>query len=277
MVFANGQKLLLDPENYLFRHSKVHGAYCLGIFQNGKESTTLLGGIIVRNTLVTYDREHERVGFWKTNCSKLWEKLHLSPAPPPAPSREEVVNSTTSMAPKLAPTEPPQPKTPGEIKIGLITFSMLLTHNYTELKPHILELSQFIAKELDVNSSQVHLMNYTSKENDTLLRWAIFPAQSDAFISNATAMKIISRLSTNELHLPDSFGSYKLSDWRIEPPPARTWWQQHYLALVVATVLVIVIGLVASGAWIIWRRNRSDVPYKPVDSVVAEQELQPLQ
>ncbi|KAH6802462.1 Eukaryotic aspartyl protease family protein [Perilla frutescens var. frutescens] len=277
MVFANGQKLLLTPENYLFRHSKVHGAYCLGIFQNGKESTTLLGGIIVRNTLVTYDREHEKVGFWKTNCSKLWEKLHLTPAPPPAPSRVEVVNSTTSMAPKLAPTEPPQPKTPGEIKIGLITFSMLLTHNYTELKPHISELAQFIAKELDVNSSQVRLMNYTSEEDATLLRWAIFPAQSDDYISNATAMNIISRLSTNELHLPDSFGSYQLSEWRIEPPPERTWWQQHYLALVVASVLVIVIGLLASGAWLIWRRNKCDVPYKPVDSVVAEQELQPLQ
>ncbi|XP_066334594.1 uncharacterized protein [Miscanthus floridulus] len=44
MVFGNGQKLSLTPENYLFRHSKVDGAYCLGVFQNGKDPTTLLGG-----------------------------------------------------------------------------------------------------------------------------------------------------------------------------------------------------------------------------------------
>ena len=101
MVFGNGQKLSLSPENYLFRvsiflfpllcllllnlpcwndmfggastvhatlcliccdwlfflhliwfhvcvkHSKVHGAYCLGIFQNEKDPTTLLGGNVL--------------------------------------------------------------------------------------------------------------------------------------------------------------------------------------------------------------------------------------
>ncbi|MBA0686816.1 hypothetical protein Goari_014393, partial [Gossypium aridum] len=76
LVFENQQKLLLTPENYLFRHSKVQGAYCLGIFQNGMDPTTLLGGIIVRNTLVTYDRKDSKIGFWKTNCSELWERLH---------------------------------------------------------------------------------------------------------------------------------------------------------------------------------------------------------
>ncbi|XP_062154928.1 protein ASPARTIC PROTEASE IN GUARD CELL 2-like isoform X2 [Alnus glutinosa] len=40
MVFSNGQKLSLSPENYLFH---VQGAYCLGIFQNGNDPTTLLG------------------------------------------------------------------------------------------------------------------------------------------------------------------------------------------------------------------------------------------
>lgn len=44
----------------------------------------------------------------------------------------------------------------GEIKIGLITFSMLLTVKYEDLKPHIPELAQSIAKELDLNASQVN-------------------------------------------------------------------------------------------------------------------------
>jgi hypothetical protein len=43
MEFGNGQKLILSPENYLFRHTKVRGAYCLGIFPD-RDSTTLLGG-----------------------------------------------------------------------------------------------------------------------------------------------------------------------------------------------------------------------------------------
>ncbi|KAL8540780.1 hypothetical protein ACS0TY_002122 [Phlomoides rotata] len=108
MVFSGGQKLLLSPENFLFRHGKVRGAYCLGIFQNGMDPTTLLGAIIVRNTLVTYDREHEKIGFWKTNCSELWERLHLSPI-------THEVNPTTNMSPMLAPTESLLAKAPGII------------------------------------------------------------------------------------------------------------------------------------------------------------------
>ncbi|RWW04076.1 hypothetical protein GW17_00032719 [Ensete ventricosum] len=43
----------------------------------------LLAGIIFRNTLVTYDRQNERIGFWKTNCSVLWERLHSGGGPTP--------------------------------------------------------------------------------------------------------------------------------------------------------------------------------------------------
>ncbi|RLM85991.1 hypothetical protein C2845_PM04G31330 [Panicum miliaceum] len=102
MVFGNGQKLSLTPENYLFRHSKVDGAYCLGVFQNGKDPTTLLGGIIVRNTLVTYDRHNEKIGFWKTNCSELWERLHIGGAPSPGPSSD--TGSQADMSPTPAPS-----------------------------------------------------------------------------------------------------------------------------------------------------------------------------
>ncbi|XP_077233718.1 aspartic proteinase 36-like [Tasmannia lanceolata] len=119
MVFGNGQKLSLAPENYLFRHSKVHGAYCLGIFQNGNDPNTLLGGIIVRNTLVTYDRENQKIGFWKTNCSELWERLHFpgvpssAPSPWPTPSASHSSNSSIEVAPTPSPSGLPDNTIPG--------------------------------------------------------------------------------------------------------------------------------------------------------------------
>ncbi|KAA8538298.1 hypothetical protein F0562_027879 [Nyssa sinensis] len=57
-----------------------------------------------------------------------------------------------------------------------------------DLKPHTTELAQFIARELNVDISQVHLLNFTSKGHDSLTRWAIMPAGSVDYVSNATAM-----------------------------------------------------------------------------------------
>ncbi|XP_019446838.1 PREDICTED: probable aspartic protease At2g35615 isoform X2 [Lupinus angustifolius] len=102
MVFGNGQKYSLAPENYLFRHSKVRGAYCLGIFQNREDPTTLLGGIVFQNTLVMYDREHRKIGFWKTNCAKLWKRLHISDAPPHVHSDSHEINSTNAVEPSVS-------------------------------------------------------------------------------------------------------------------------------------------------------------------------------
>jgi hypothetical protein len=62
MVFGNGQKLSLSPENYLFRHSKVEGAYCLGVFQNGKDPTTLLGGKIFNSWSLTRNFKKISIG-----------------------------------------------------------------------------------------------------------------------------------------------------------------------------------------------------------------------
>nr|XP_010911491.1 uncharacterized protein LOC105037539 [Elaeis guineensis] len=104
MVFGNGQRLSLSPENYLFWHSKVQGAYCLGIFQNGKDPAILLGGIIVCNTLVTYDRQNQTIGFLKTNCSEPWERLGISGAPSSAPLSSSNTNSTTEISLALAPS-----------------------------------------------------------------------------------------------------------------------------------------------------------------------------
>ncbi|XP_057964422.1 aspartic proteinase 36-like [Malania oleifera] len=276
MVFRNGQKLSLSPENYLFRHSKVPGAYCLGIFQNGKDPTTLLGGIIVRNTLVTYDRKHEKIGFWKTNCSELWEILHIPDASPES-SAFNKDNSSAEIPSAVAPNGSPYNDIPGGLQVGLITFNMSLSIKYSDLRPHITELAGFIARDLDVNIAQVRLLDFTTKGNNTLIKWAIFPAGPSDYISNATATKIISQLAEHHVRLPDSFGSYQMVEWKVEPPSERTWWQQHYVGVIVGIIVTLVLGLSASGLWVIWRRNQQMlIPYKSVDAAVPEQELQPL-
>ncbi|RZC66991.1 hypothetical protein C5167_010681 [Papaver somniferum] len=277
MVFENGKKLPLSPENYLFRHSKVRGAYCLGIFQNGRDPTTLLGGIVVRNTLVTYDRQNERIGFLKTNCSELWETLNVPGAPSPAPTPSSS-NSTIGLTPMLAPSGLPNYIDPEDFQVGLITFDMSLSVNYTDLEPHIDELTGFIAHELEVNASQVHLLNFRLKGNESLVRWVICPAESDYYISNTTAKSIFSRLNEHRLQLPENFGSYKLLEWKVEPPPKRSWWARHFIAVIGGVVITLILGFTSIGIWFVWRRKQALNNYKPVNvgDVVQESELQPL-
>ncbi|CAH1434809.1 unnamed protein product [Lactuca virosa] len=278
MVFGKGQKLSLSPENYLFRHSRVTGAYCLGIFQNGKDPTTLLGGIIVRNTFVMYDREHEKIGFWKTNCSDIWEKLHIAENAPPQASPPSDGISPTAEIPSLPPTSLPQYIPQGETEIGSITFSMSVSLNQTKVKSQISELSWLISQELHVNSSQVHILDFTSNgSNNYVTKWSITPPKPANSMSKATALSIISRISEGGVRLPDSYGNYQLSDWNIQPPTKRSWWEKNYLVAVLVSILALAIGLSTFGTWWLFRfRQQSGLQYKPVDSVVPEQELQPL-
>lgn len=282
MVFGNKQKLTLSPENYLFRHAKERGAYCLGVFQNGKDPTTLLGGIVVRNTLVTYDREKDKIGFWKTKCSELWQRLQQpSDATPPTSAGSEKPNPTADISPSVAPSGPPATNISGAKNIEHITFSISLSINMTSLEPRISELTNAISKELDVNATQVHLVNSISKGNGTLLKWSVSPPGSATYMSNATATDILARLAEQKVHLPESFGSYKLVEWNVELAPKRTWWQQHTAAVLVSVLVMLILGLTACGGWYVWRRHKHQSPtsYKPVDAAeapVAEQELQPL-
>lgn len=50
--------------------------------------------------------------------------------------------------------------------------------------------------------------------------------------------------------------------------------------VVIAIVMVsVVVGLLAYGVWLMWKRKQGSNPYTPVDeatTIVAEQELQPL-
>ncbi|GLT58869.1 hypothetical protein SLA2020_317300 [Shorea laevis] len=277
MVFSNGQKLLLSPENYLFQHTKVSGAYCLGIFQNA-DPTTLLGGIVVRNTLVTYDREGDKIGFWKTNCSELWKRLHFpgDSAPPPLVFHN---NNVTNMEipPVPAPSELPSNVLPGSFRVGFITFLMSISTNDSNIKPNFEELGRIIAKELEVDNSQLRLLNFTSKGEDYLTRWGIFPAASTNYISNITALGIILRLKEHHVQFPERFGKYQLIDWNAEPPKKLTWWQQHYIAMFTGIIITMLIGSLAIGIWLVRRqRQRVISAYEPVNASGQEQELQPL-
>ncbi|CAH9073613.1 unnamed protein product [Cuscuta epithymum] len=275
MAFSNGQKISLSPENYLFRHSKVRGAYCLGIFQNGKDPTTLLGGIVVRNTLVTYDREHERIGFWKTNCSELWDRLG-APVAPPLPS--ELHNNISNVNMTSPPTDISRNITSEEIKIASLTVFLSLSKNYSDLKPQIPELREFFAQDLNVNTSQVHLVNLSSTGNESLIQLDVYPEKPAYYMQNVNATEFISRLSEHRLQLPDKFGSYELVGWNVEIPPKRTGWHQNSsMAVVFAFAAIAILGLSAWFGWFVWKhRQQSPLSYKPVDNASPEQELQPL-
>ncbi|KAA3457442.1 aspartic proteinase-like protein 2 isoform X1 [Gossypium australe] len=269
LVFGDQKKLLLSPENYLFRHSKVRGSYCLGIFQNEKDPTTLLGGIIVRNTLVTYDREHSKIGFWKTNCSELWERLHRTGGQSPSSSSSGMDNSTVESPTTSAAGGSSRYALPGEIQIGEIRLDVSLSINNSYLKPRINKLTDFIA---------VRLLNFTSEGNSSLVRWAIVPSESSTYISNVTAISIISLLAEHRVKFPVTFGSYKLVQWKVKPNSQQPWRQKHYLTVILSIIIVIIVGLSASGVWVIWRhRQRNINSYKLVHVAVPEQELQPLE
>ncbi|KAK8512432.1 hypothetical protein V6N13_083019 [Hibiscus sabdariffa] len=275
MVFNNGNKLLLSPENYLFRHTKLSGAYCLGIFPN-TESTTLLGGILVRNTLVTYDRGNDRIGFLKTNCSELWRRVQSSGAPAPAPLVSQSNDTNREIPLPPTPSASPPNVLPGSFHIGLITFDMSISTNDSKLKLNFKELGELISKELEVDNSQVRLLNVTSKGNEYLVRWGIFPASSANYISNSTALSIILRLRDHHMQFPERFGNYKLVEWNAEPQRKSSWWQHHYLAVVLG--FIGTISLSAIGIWLVLRFRRKPITaYEPVASPIPEQELQPLQ
>ncbi|XP_030516656.2 aspartic proteinase 36-like isoform X2 [Rhodamnia argentea] len=277
MVFGNKQKLSLSPENYLFKHTKVPGAYCLGVFENKNDETTLLGGIIVRNTLVTYDREKNKLGFWKTNCSELWKQLEDTGCPTPAPLVPQNHNTTPAVSPSLAPSGLPPNSFPVEFRVGVIMFNMSFSIKNSSWKPNFTEFEELIAHELGMNTAQVHLLNFTSSGNQFLAEWAIFPADSADYISNTTAVNIITRLRDHHVQLPERFGSYQLVEWKIEPQKERTWWQRNYLAVAAVASVALFLTLTSIALWFVWKNNRQQSgSYKPVGVTIPEQELQPL-
>ena len=91
----SSNNFLLSPWTY---GTHVH-EHTMGISVNFCWFVT---GIVVRNTLVTYDRENDKIGFWKTNCSELWKSLHyIDPSTPyPLPPKSQSTN--VSIPPTVA-------------------------------------------------------------------------------------------------------------------------------------------------------------------------------
>lgn len=92
-------------------------------------------GIVVRNTLVTYDRENDKLGFLKTNCSDLWRRL-ASPPDSPAPTspvtqNKSLNNISPSRSPSPAPSKAPTVDLPGSLfGFSGIYLKLLLLSSY---------------------------------------------------------------------------------------------------------------------------------------------------
>lgn len=63
-----------------------------------------------------YDRAHSKIGFWKTNCSELWERLRTSDDNAHAPSISTKSHGS-DMAPASAPIESPHYTIPGMVNV----------------------------------------------------------------------------------------------------------------------------------------------------------------
>ncbi|KAJ7515303.1 hypothetical protein O6H91_22G009900 [Diphasiastrum complanatum] len=269
LVFEGGEVVSLAPENYLFRHTRVPGAYCLGIFKNGKDPTTLLGGIVVRNMLVTYDRAKDKIGFWKTKCTDLWMNL---PAVVP-PSGAEPIKDPNGISPspeRLPPSSGPK-ETPGTPQsqyvpvpapeqgaahyVGGIEVQMILSTNYSIFSTLTSEFLEVIAHELDVKRSQVSIVKYKDQGRNVSVLWRILPAATENQIMGTTAQSIISRLQGHEIHLGGHFGMYELTSWKMIPTSTRSWLS-HWHLVVIAAIAASAIAVIAVGLlvyWHLWR------------------------
>ncbi|CAI5470248.1 unnamed protein product [Closterium sp. Yama58-4] len=87
VVFGEGAVYRLDPENFLFQHRKRSGVFCIGVFPNPDQGT-ILGGLMFRNTMLTFDRVNDRLGFWKTPCDQLMSHIVSPGAPGSEPGPE---------------------------------------------------------------------------------------------------------------------------------------------------------------------------------------------
>ena len=67
--------------NFEIKHSKVEGAYCLGVFQNGKDPTTLLGGKALNFTRTSRNSHSNLSAFLICVICTAWFTVHFAVGP----------------------------------------------------------------------------------------------------------------------------------------------------------------------------------------------------
>lgn len=278
-VFGGGVTYKLAPENYLFRHRKVQGGWCLGIFQNG-DGGTLIGGITVRNTLVTYDRAGRRVGFWKTDCDALFEELHslgaggggsddpdtTSALPPdlahepadqgaPAPATQPPQPPPPQPEAPLPPAPPPLPasssgngSTPGcDGCASRIVVTMTLAAEFAQFSEMTPEFLADMVRELDLGPDQVELVTYNQTDDGGVaLQFLIVPGTPATNLPVALSERLQAALKSNQLGLRDAFGTYQVTTVEVIPatPERRHGFRDIWALAAGAAALVVVLILV---------------------------------
>ncbi|KAG0617623.1 hypothetical protein M758_4G003500 [Ceratodon purpureus] len=268
-VFAENKKVSLAPENYLFKHTKVPGAYCLGFFKN-QDATTLLGGIVVRNMLVTYDRYNRQIGFLKTNCTDLWSILPAETAlmPPPAVAPVNV----------LSPIESPAPLSDAEQEIGSIELLIEVAANLTTFSNQGHLFLSSMSTELHISQSQITMEDIKDEEGHVIVR-CIISAGSSHHFSSSSAKALAAQLEGHTVQLPAVFGDYRLRSWKGLPPSNWDWVQSKKgkVGVIIAVLvgLVVMLAVVASLAfWYFTKyRDRDQVKYNNLNQIeITEQE-----
>ncbi|GIL85438.1 hypothetical protein Vretimale_10621 [Volvox reticuliferus] len=110
-VFGGNARLFLPPLRYLFLSRP--GEYCLGVFDNGM-SGTLIGGVSVRDVVITYDRRNNRVGFTTMPCAEVAADLAAQASSSPMPG------NVTLLAPST-PSKPEQRSASAEVRGNFTT------------------------------------------------------------------------------------------------------------------------------------------------------------
>ncbi|CAM6042171.1 unnamed protein product [Sphagnum compactum] len=268
-VFDNNKMVTLAPENYLFKHIKIPGAYCLGVFEN-QDPTTLLGGIVVRNMLVMYDRANQQIGFLRTNCSDLWSILPAEsptvPTPPPnnQSSPSDTPDSTASV--------------PSNEEVGSVELIMALSTDYSAFSNRYSVFLSHMAAGLDILLSQVRLLEFWEENDQVIVRWVIEADPPEHQLSMWSAQAIVTHLQDHQVSLPEDFGTYDLRSWKFLPPSRWSWFHHknlHKVVIIVALVGVILF-LAATGSvvyYYVWRyKDKSPVKYTNVEQVMTDEE-----
>ncbi|CAM6082211.1 unnamed protein product [Calypogeia fissa] len=268
LEFGDGVSLALDPENYLFKHTQRTGAYCLGVFKNDNDHTTLLGGILVRDMLVKYDRANNQIGFWPTNCTDLWTSLKdaydgKNPPIDPFP-KSEVKNPPAEQTVDVGAPEV-SIKIPDE-HIGGLELNISVAANYTVFDSLSSAFVEDMARDLELEARQVKLLDFQEHGPDVDVTCAVSPASFESPLPRSTVENIIGRLQQHRVQFRNDFGSYHLNKWRVIPEERSSWAEKTAgLALGIVIMTVVLSGGVAF--WI-YRRSRDrtrNVKYVTVD------------